>query len=83
VIIYIPAGNIFRVFAVARTVRISDFENGSDGTTVFSGDSFQTDVVFATVFRVGMTGEGTSSSDLSGSGTCETSGYLWKYKKNT
>lgn len=72
-----PSGNIFRVFAVACAVSITDLEDGSDGASVLAGDSLQADVVFAAVLRVGVTAEGTSVGYLTGSRASKTVRYFW------
>lgn len=76
-----PSGNIFRVFAVACAVSVSDLEHGSDGASVLAGNSLQTDVVLAAVFRVGVTAERASVGHLTGSGASETVRYFWETPK--
>lgn len=72
----LPSGNILGILAVAGTLTISDLEDGSDGASVLAGHSLQADVVLAAVIGMGVTGEGASVGDLSGSGATESSGDL-------
>lgn len=74
----LPSGNIFGVFAVAGAIGITDLEHGSDGASVFAGDSLQADIVLAAVFRVGVTAEGASVRHLTRSGATETVRYFWE-----
>lgn len=76
-----PSGNVFRVFAVSGAVRVSDLEDGADGASVLAGNSLQTDVVFAAVFRVGVTAERSGVGHLAGSRARETVRYFWETPK--
>lgn len=71
-----PSGNIFGVFAVASAVRITDLEDSANGASVLAGDALEADVVFAAVFGVGVTAEGTSVRNFTGCGAGETVGDL-------
>lgn len=46
----LPSWNIFWIFTVASTIAITNFEYCSDWATIFTGNTFQTDVVFTAVF---------------------------------
>ena len=76
-VVVLASGNVFRVFAVAGAVSITDLEHGTNGATVLAGDSLQADVVFTAVFRVGVTAEGASVGHLTGSGASETVRYFF------
>jgi len=52
-----PSGNVLGVLAVSAAVGIADLENGTDRTTVFSGRTFQTDVVFPAVVWMSVSAE--------------------------
>lgn len=74
----LPAGNIFGIFAIACAVSISDFKDGANGATVFTGYTLETDVVFTAVLRVGMSAEGPSIRHLAGRRAGETTRYFWE-----
>lgn len=75
-VVVLASGHIFGIFAVARAVRITNLEDGTDWASVLAGDSLHTDVIFAAVFGVGVTTEGTSMGHFTGSRARETVRYF-------
>lgn len=75
---YLPSGYIFRIFTITGTICITNLENGTDRATIFSSLSFQTDVVFSAIFRMGVSTEWTSIAEFTGSRAWETSCNLCK-----
>lgn len=71
---HLPSGNVFWVFAVAGSVGVADLEHRSNWATVLTGDSFQTDVVFAAVVWVGVSREASGVAHFSWGWAREPSG---------
>lgn len=74
----LPAGNVFGVFAVAGAVAIANLEDSADGASVLARHTLHANVVFAAVFRMSVTAEGTSEGHLTRCGTGETVRYFWE-----
>lgn len=52
-----PSGNIFWIFAVASAIAVTDFENGTNWATIFTGNTIQADIVFTAIVQMGVTRE--------------------------
>lgn len=76
-VVVLASGNIFGVFAVASAVSITNLEDGTDGAAVLTSDTLETDIVFATIFRVSVTAEGSNVSYCTRIGTSETVCYFF------
>ena len=57
-----PSGDIFWVFTRSTSVSITDFENGTNRTSVFSGNTFQADIVLSAIIRMSVSWEASGSS---------------------
>lgn len=81
--LHLPSGNIFGIFTVTAAITIANFEYCTNGATIFTGNTFQADVVFTAIFGVSMSGEGTGISQFTGSRAGETIGNFYKIRNKT
>lgn len=77
----LPSGNIFWIFTVSWTIWVSNFEYCSNWTSVFTGDSFETDVIFSTVFWMSMSWEWAGIWDFTCSWALESTGNFYMYRQ--
>lgn len=64
----LPSLNVLGALAASATVGIANLEDGTNGATVFSGRTLQTDVVLSAVVRVSVSAERSHGSQQFASG---------------